>query len=100
MPTAKQEERDVSASDPCQFVEASLVRLLFLGPSHLSVGLQCADLIVSIAAAAERGSGQARGYLKKLLPRFATHPATGELDGVGIKRFPEVPPDRAPHKLF
>ncbi len=56
---------------------------LFLGPSHLSVGLQCADLIVSIAAAAERGGGQARGYLKKLLPLFARHPATGELDGWG-----------------
>lgn len=40
-----------------------------------------------------------RGYLK-LLPRFATHPATGELDGVGIKRFPEVRRDRPPHKLF
>ena len=77
-----------------------IVEGLFLGPSHLSVGLQCADLIVSIAAAAERGNAQARGYLKKLLRRFATHPATGELDGVGIKRFPEVPRDRAPHKLF
>ena len=77
-----------------------IVEGLFLGPSHLSVGLQCADLVVSIAAAAERRNAQARGYLKKLLPRFATHPATGELDGVGIKRFPEVPRDRAPHKLF
>jgi hypothetical protein len=77
-----------------------IVEGLFLGPSHLSIGLQCADLIVSITAAAERGNAQARGYLKKLLPRFATHPATGELDGVGIKRFPDVPRDRAPHKLF
>ncbi len=77
-----------------------IVEGLFLGPSHLSIGLQCADLIVSITAAAERGSGQARGYLKQLLPRFATHPATGELDGVGIKRFPDAPRDRAPHKLF
>jgi len=77
-----------------------IVEGLFLGPSHLSVGLQCADLIVSITTAAERGSGQARGYLKKLLPRFAHHPATGELEGVGIKRFPDVPRDRAPHKLF
>jgi hypothetical protein len=77
-----------------------IVEGLFLGPSHHSVGLQCADLVVSIAAAAERRNAQARGYLKKLLPRFATHPATGELDGVGIKRFPEVPRDRAPHKLF
>jgi hypothetical protein len=53
-----------------------------------------ADAVVGALArapinAAERGGGQARGYLKTLLPRFACHPATGELDGVGIKRFPE-----------
>lgn len=77
-----------------------IVEGLFLGPSHLSVGIQCADLIVSITAAAERGSAQARGYLKRLLPRFATHPATGELDGVGIKRFPEAPRKRAASRLF
>jgi hypothetical protein len=78
-----------------------IVEGLFLGPSHYSIGLQCADLICAITAAAERGNGQARGYLKTLLPRFATHPATGALDGVGIKRFPEqVPRERTPHKLF
>ena len=78
-----------------------LVEGLFLGPSHYSIGLQCADLVCSITAAAERGGGQARGYLKKLLPRFATHPATGALDGVGIKRFPDrVPPERHETKLF
>jgi len=66
-----------------------IVEGLFLGPSHYSIGLQCADLVCAITAAAERGGGQARGYLKTLLPRFATHPATGELEGVGIKRFPE-----------
>jgi Protein of unknown function (DUF3800) len=66
-----------------------IVEGLFLGPSHFSIGLQCADLVCAITAAAERGGGQARGYLKMLLPRFATHPATGALDGVGIKRFPE-----------
>lgn len=66
-----------------------IVEGLFLGPSHHSIGLQCADLVCAITAAAERGNGQARGYLRQLLPRFATHPATGELDGVGIKRFPE-----------
>lgn len=77
-----------------------IVEGLFLGPSHLSIGLQCADLVVSITAAAERGNAQARGYLKQLLPRFATHPATGELDGVGLKRFPEAPRERAPHRLF
>ena len=67
-----------------------IVEGLFLGPSHYSIGLQCADLVFAITAAAERGNGQARGYLKSLLPRFATHPATGALDGVGIKRFPET----------
>ena len=66
-----------------------IVEGLFLGPSHFSIGLQCADLVCAITAAAERGNGQARGYLRTLLPRFATHPATGEIEGVGIKRFPE-----------
>jgi len=65
---------------------------LFLGPSHYSIGLQCADLVCAITAAAERGGGQARGYKKTLLARSATHPAAGALDGVGIKRFPR---DRA-----
>jgi hypothetical protein len=66
-----------------------IVEGLFLGPSHYSIGLQCADLVCAITAAAERGGGQARGYLRTLMPRFATHPATGEVEGVGIKRFPE-----------
>ena len=54
-----------------------IVEGLFLGPSHHSIGLQCADLVVAITAAAERGGGQARGYLKTLLPRFARHPGDG-----------------------
>jgi hypothetical protein len=66
-----------------------IVEGLFLGPSHVSIGLQCADLVCAITAAAERGNGRARGYLRTLMPRFAVHPATGDLDGVGIKRFPD-----------
>jgi hypothetical protein len=78
-----------------------IVEGLFLGPSHYSIGLQCADLVCAVTAAAERGNGQARGYLKTLLPRFATHPATGALDGVGIKRFPEqVRRPREESRLF
>ena len=78
-----------------------IVEGLFLGPSHYSIGLQCADLIVAMTANAERGPGQGRGYLKKLLPRFAVHPATGELEGVGLKRFPElVPREHGRHRLF
>ena len=78
-----------------------IVEGLFLGPSHHSIGLQCADLIVACTASAERGAGQARGYLKRVLPRFAVHPATGELEGVGLKRFPErVPRPRERNRLF
>jgi len=72
-----------------------IVEGLFLGPSHFSIGLQCADLVVAATAAAERGVGQGRGYFKKLLPRFASHSVTGEIEGAGLKRFPE-PERRAP----
>ena len=78
-----------------------LVEGLFLGPSHYSIGLQCADLIVAMTANAERGPGQGRGYLRTMLPRFATHPVSGELEGVGLKRFPEqVPRPPRRHRLF
>ena len=78
-----------------------IVEGLFLGPSHYSIGLQCADLVVACTAAAERGGGDGRRYLKQLLPRFAHHPATGELEGVGLKRFPDqVPRPRDHHRLF
>jgi uncharacterized protein DUF3800 len=78
-----------------------IVEGLFLGPSHHSIGLQCADLVVAMTANAERGPGQGRGYLKKLMPRFAKHPATGEVEGVGLKRFPElVPRPHGRNRLF
>ncbi len=78
-----------------------IVEGLLLGPSHYSIGLQCADLVCEITAAAERGNSQARGYLRTRMPRFARHPATGELDGVGIKRFPErVRREREESRLF
>jgi hypothetical protein len=78
-----------------------IVEGLFLGPSHYSIGLQCADLVVACTASAERGNAQARGYLRSLLRRFAAHPATGDLEGVGLKRFPEqVPRERGANRLF
>jgi hypothetical protein len=78
-----------------------IVEGLFLGPSHYSIGLQCADLVVAATVAAERGVGLASGYLKKLRPRFAVHPATGEIAGVGLKRFPETGERaREHHRLF
>jgi hypothetical protein len=78
-----------------------IVEGLFLGPSHHSIGLQCADLVVAMTAHAERGPGLGRGYMRKLMPRYAVHPATGELEGVGLKRFPEqVRREPGRHRLF
>jgi hypothetical protein len=54
-----------------------------------------------MTASADRGAGLGLGYMRKLLPRFATHPATGELEGVGLKRFPdEVPREHGRNRLF
>ena len=40
-------------------------------------------------------------WLDEVLRRFAVHPSTGELEGVGLKRFPElVPRERGRHRLF
>ncbi len=80
---------------------ARIVEGLFLGPSHFSIGLQCADLVVAATAAAERGKPLGRGYLQRLLPRFERHPATGELEGVGLKRFPDpAGEERGGRRLF
>ena len=78
-----------------------IVEGLFLGPSHYSIGLQCADLVVAATAAAERGVGQGSGYLRRLEQRFARHPSTGAVDGVGLKRFPDRGPrEREGRRLF
>jgi len=65
-----------------------IVDSLLLGPSHFSLGLQIADLVVGTTLAAQRAPGDASRWLKQLLPRFARHPDTGELEGVGLKTFP------------
>lgn len=79
-----------------------LVDALLLGPSHHSLGLQVADLVVGTALAAQRDVGDASRWHKQLLPRFARHPDTGALAGVGLVVYPrgqsgEEPP---PSKLF
>lgn len=79
-----------------------IVDSLLLGPSHHSLGLQTADLVVASAMAAQRALGDASRWHKQLLPLFAKHPDTGSLDGVGLVVYPkkaagEEPP---PAKLF
>lgn len=79
-----------------------IVDALLLGPSHHSIGLQTADLIVGSTLAAQRSLGDASRWHKQLRSRFARHPDTGALDGVGLVTYPrqasmEDPP---PAKLF
>jgi hypothetical protein len=79
-----------------------IVDSLLLGPSHFSLGLQIADLVVGATLAAQRAPGDASRWFKQLLPRFARHPDTGELEGVGLKTFPPRPRGEEPAlaKLF
>jgi len=75
-----------------------IVEGLFLSPSHYSIGLQCADLVVAATVASQRGIGQGSGFFKQLAGRFARHPVTGEVEGVGLKRFPEPEPRQRPDR--
>jgi hypothetical protein len=79
-----------------------IVDSLLLGPSHFSLGLQAADLVVASTLAGRRALGDASRWHKQLLPQFARHPATGHVDGVGIKEFSskERGDEPSPEKLF
>ncbi len=66
-----------------------IVDSLLLGPSHHSIGLQVADLVVGSALGAQRSQGDASRWHKQLLPRFARHPDSGVVEGVGLKVFPD-----------
>lgn len=78
-----------------------IVDALFLGPSHYSIGLQAADLVVASTLGAQGEQGDAKRWHKQLLPRFATHPATGAVEGVGMKVYPSrLGPDEPDAKLF
>ena len=77
-----------------EFMELDrLVDSLMLGPSHFSVGLQVADLVVGSTVAGRRGQLNDASRWHKLLREhcFARHPDTGEVDGVGLKEFPDRP---------
>ena len=79
-----------------------IVDSLLLGPSHYSLGLQAADLVVASTLAARRGQGDASRWHKQLRPLFATHPDTKVVDGVGLVEFPARARGAAepPSKLF
>jgi hypothetical protein len=79
-----------------------IVDSLLLGPSNYSIGLQTADLIVATALGARAGGGEASGWHRRLRGRFAVHPDTGSIDGVGMKVYPadDDSEESPPSKLF
>ena len=70
-----------------------IVEGLFLGPSHYSIGLQCADLVVAMTANAERGPGQARGYLES-----ACRGSRASRDGRARRRRHQAVPEQVPRE--
>ena len=86
-----------------QFAELDrIVDGLLLGPSHHSLGLQLADLVVGCTRAATFSMGDNTRWLRQLEPVFARHPSSGQVSGVGLKYFPDsVKPDQTPgSRLF
>lgn len=71
---------------------------LLFGPSHFSLGLQLADLVVGCTRAATFKLGDNTRWYRGLEPVFARHPSTGEIEGVGLKVFPDS--RRQASKLF
>ena len=57
-----------------------------------------ADLVVSCTRKATYSLGDESRWLRGLHPAFASHPSTGEVDGVGLKVFPD--PKKQGSKLF
>jgi hypothetical protein len=75
-----------------------IVDPILLSPSHHTLGIQAADLVVGSSLSVSRAGTRrmspkraaiAREVHERLLPCFARHPHTGVVDGVGIKRFPD-----------
>ncbi len=75
-----------------------IVDSLLFGPSHFSLGLQLADLVVGCTRAATFRFGDNTRWFRGLEPAFARHPSTGVIEGVGLKVFPES--RREASKLF
>lgn len=67
---------------------ANFVECVFLTPSHMSVGVQFADMIAgAIGRAANTGD---RTYFDVIQASFRTNPATGKYEGYGLAKFPKV----------
>ena len=73
---------------------------LMLGPSHHSLGLQLADLVIGPTRAAQFSLGDASRFFKLLDPCFMKHPVSGKIEGVGLKVFPDSSRSGEDDRLF
>lgn len=64
----------------------NLVEGLFIAPSHLSVGIQFADMVAGAVFRAYRAKDER--FAKQIKPSFRTSPA-GKIDGYGLVKFPK-----------
>lgn len=65
---------------------SNFIESLFFAPSHLSVGIQLADMVAGAIWRAQ--SHNDRTWFDRLRPAFRASP-TGKIDGYGIARFPK-----------
>jgi len=88
-------------SDGTDFSELDrIVDGLLLGPSHHSLGLQLADLVVGPTRKAQFALGDGSRYFRQLDPIFMRHPVDGTMDGTGLKIFPGTSRPGDDNRLF
>lgn len=65
----------------------NLIETIFLTPSHLSVGIQLADMVAG--AVGRRFNSNDETFYNHILPSFRSRP-NGNIDGYGLVKFPTV----------
>lgn len=66
---------------------SNYVETIFMTPSHLSVGIQIADMVAG--AIGRKFNSNDQTYFSQILPSFRAN-SSGEIDGFGLVKFPKV----------
>ena len=83
----QQHERLIEESWNSTSTYTNFVEGLFFAPSHMSVGIQLADMVAGATwRAFERGDSR---FFDMIKGSFRAKP-TGEIDGFGLVKFPKI----------
>jgi len=83
----EQHERLVRNTTQFTSTYANFVETIFFSPSHMSAGMQLADMV---AGATQRYFAHNDDqWIENIRQSFRTNPNTGAIDGYGISRFPK-----------